>query len=324
MKRDNQNILLLSAGRRVELLSAFRKELKLRNLSSSLFATDLNPEMSAACHLADKSFALPRVTVEGYIEELLALCQRHSVGLVVPTIDTELLGLAQHRDRFADLGINVVISDEALIRVCRDKRLTHKLFERLKIDTPRHFEINQLTFPCFAKPYDGSRSIGAAKISHESDLTYEMRSNPKLMFMEYIDDSFEEFTVDAYFDREGYLKCLVPRHRLEVRDGEISKGVTRKHHVYSYLADKLGKIEGARGCLTLQLFAKLVENRYAALEINPRFGGGYPLSYFSGAKYPGWLIDEYILDQEISFFDEWEADLMMLRYDAQVIVHGIS
>lgn len=323
MKVNNHNILLLSAGRRVELLGAFRQELKKRNLSSLLFATDLNPEMSAACHLADQSFALPRVTNDGYIEELLALCQRQRVGLVVPTIDTELLGLAQQRVRFAELGINVVISDEELIRVCRDKRLTTELFKNLKIETPKLYEISHLNYPCFAKPYDGSRSIGAAKLSHESDLTFEMRSNPKMMYMEFIGDSFEEYTVDAYFDREGCFKCLVPRHRLEVRDGEISKGVTRKHHVYSYLIDKLDKIEGARGCLTVQLFANLDENRYAALEINPRFGGGYPLSYFSGANYPGWLIDEYILNKDISFFDEWEADLMMLRYDAQVLVHNV-
>lgn len=324
MKKNNHNVLLLSAGRRVELLGAFRHELNKRNLSSSLFAADLNPEMSAACHLADQSFALPRVTSEGYIEELLALCQRQQVGLVVPTIDTELLGLAQQRVRFAELGIHIVISDEAFIRVCRDKRLTTQLFKDLKIDTPQLFETSHLTFPCFAKPYDGSRSIGAAKISHESDLTDEIRSNPKMMFMEFIDDSFEEFTVDAYFDREGCFKCLVPRHRLEVRDGEISKGVTRKHHVYSYLIERLDKIEGARGCLTVQLFANLAQNRYAALEINPRFGGGYPLSYFSGANYPGWLIDEYLLNKEVSFFDEWEADLMMLRYDSQVMVRDVS
>lgn len=72
-----------------------------------------------------------------------------------------------------------------------------------------------------------------------------MRDDPKMMFMEFIDQSFEEYTVDAYYDHKGILKCLVPRHRLEVRDGEINKGVTRKHHVYEYLIDKLAKIKGA-------------------------------------------------------------------------------
>jgi carbamoyl-phosphate synthase large subunit len=235
------------------------------------------------------------------MDELLALCLEHKVGLVVPTIDTELLGLAEQRDRFAAEGIDLVISDEALVRVCRDKRLTAQLFNSVGIDVPKILDRQQLTFPCFAKPYDGSRSVGAAKLSQATDLSDGMRDDPKLMFMEFIDQTFDEYTVDAYYDRMGVLKCLVPRHRLEVRDGEINKGVTRKHHVYEYLIGKLGNIKGARGCLTVQLFAHLHEKRYAALEINPRFGGGFPLSFAAGANYPGWLIDEYLLQKEIAY-----------------------
>jgi carbamoyl-phosphate synthase large subunit len=323
MKSNKPNVLLLSAGRRVELIKAFKQELHLRGLNSLMFATDLKPEMSAACQLADQVFALPRVTAHGYMDELLALCLKHKVGLVVPTIDTELLSLAEQRDRFAAEGIDLVISDEALVRVCRDKRLTAQLFNSVGIDVPKILDRQQLTFPCFAKPYDGSRSVGAAKLSQATDLSDGMRDDPKLMFMEFIDQTFEEYTVDAYYDRMGVLKCLVPRHRLEVRDGEINKGITRKQHVYEYLIGKLGNIKGARGCLTVQLFAHPHEKRYAALEINPRFGGGFPLSFAAGANYPGWLIDEYLLQKEIAYFDGWTSDLMMLRYDAHVLVRDV-
>lgn len=323
MKSNKPNVLLLSAGRRVELIKAFMQELHLRDLNSLMFATDLKPEMSAACQLADQAFALPRVTTSGYMEELLALCLERKVGLVVPTIDTELLGLAEQRDRFAAEGIDLVISDAALVRVCRDKRLTAQLFNSVGIDVPKILDRQQLTFPCFAKPYDGSRSVGAAKLSQAADLSDGMRDDPKLMFMEFIDQTFEEYTVDAYYDRMGVLKCLVPRHRLEVRDGEINKGVTRQHHVYEYLVGKLARINGARGCLTIQLFAHPNEKRYAALEINPRFGGGFPLSYAAGANYPGWLIDEYLLHKEIGFSDSWTPNLMMLRYDAHVLVSDV-
>ena len=320
MKSNKPNVLLLSAGRRVELIKAFKQELHLRGLQSLVLATDLSPEMSPACQSADQAFAVPRVTAPGYMDELLSLCLQHKVGLVVPTIDTELTGLAEQRDKFAAQGIDLVISDVALVHVCRDKRLTAQLFNSAGIDVPKILDRQQLTFPCFAKPYDGSRSVGAAKLSHAADLSDGMREDPKLMFMEFFDQTYEEYTVDAYYDRLGVLKCAVPRHRLEVRDGEISKGVTRKHHVYEYLIGKLAKINGARGCLTLQLFAHPQENRYAALEINPRFGGGFPLSYAAGANYPGWLIDEYLLQKEIGFFDAWTPDLIMLRYDAHVLV----
>lgn len=319
--KSKRNVLLLSAGRRVELLEAFRRELAARGMASLVLAGDLRPSMSAACQSADKALELPRVTEPGYEDHLLEVCVRHGVGLVVPTIDTELLGLSQVRCRFADEGVQLVVSDADLVRRCRDKRETALLFQSLGIDVPKILHRDELSFPCFAKPYDGSRSIGAAKLTSTEELTDSMKNDQKLMFMEYMDHSYEEYTVDAYFDRTGEMRCLVPRHRLEVRDGEISKGVTRRNHVYTYLRERLSHVPGGRGCLTVQIFAKPCGTRYAALEINPRFGGGYPLSYSAGANYPGWLIDEYLLDRPVSFFEGWEADLMMLRYDAKVLVH---
>ena len=324
MQINKQNVLLLSAGRRVELIKAFRLELKKRNLPSLIFAADLNPNKSAACQVSDQSFGLPHVTSLDYLDELFALCQEKNIGLVVPTIDTELLLLAKQRERFEASGINLIVSDEAFVRVCRDKRLTANLFESMNVGVPKILDRNHLSFPCFVKPYDGSRSVGAMKLSQATDLSEVMLKNSKLMFMEFIGDDFDEYSVDAYYNREGILKCLVPRHRLEVRDGEISKGVTRKHQVYEYLVKKIAKIEGARGCLTIQLFAHRKNEIYAALEINPRFGGGYPLSYASGALYPGWLIDEYIFQKEISFFSDWTSNLMMLRYDAHVLVADVN
>lgn len=324
MNKDKTNVLILSAGRRVELIQEFQREIATRSLAAVVCATDLNPNLSAACQSAEKSFAVPRATDEGYMEHLLELCIKERIGLVVPTIDTELLGLARARESFSREGIHLVVSDEALIQQCRDKRETARLFADLGIAVPEIMSREKLSFPCFAKPYDGSRSVGAKKLERANDLTGAMLADPKLMFMEYMDSSYDEYTVDVYFDAEGSLCCLVPRHRLEVRDGEISKGVTRKNDVYEYLLERLANVQGARGCITLQLFAQPQGSRYAGLEINPRFGGGYPLSYAAGANYPGWLIDEYLLKCRIPFFDGWESNLLMLRYDAQVLVSEFS
>lgn len=324
MKTGGPNVLILSAGRRVELVQAFRTELKARLPGSMVMATEMGPDLSAACQVADKSFRVPRVTDPGYYDLLLDLCLREEIGLAVPTIDTELLDLARHRERFAAQGVTLLVSDEALVAACRDKRETAKLFADIGVDSPRILDRDALEFPCFAKPYDGSRSVGAAHLSTAGRLTPEIRADPKMMFMEFIDGSHREFTVDAYFDRQGEMKCLVPRERLEVRDGEVSKGVTRRGHVYDYLKDRLSKLKGARGCLTVQLFAKPDGTRHVALEINPRFGGGFPLTYAAGGNYPGWLIDEWLLDREAPVFNSWEADLLMLRYDAKVLVRGQS
>lgn len=318
------NLLLLSAGRRVELAQSFQAEVRARGLDSRVLATDLKPHLSAACQVADAAIAAPRVTEPGYIDFLLDTCKAQGVRLVVPTIDTELLLLAAHREAFTAEGIHLIVSDESLVRACRDKRKTAALFGELGIDTPQIYERSAIAYPCFAKPYDGSCSVGAMMVEHADMVSDAMLADERMMFMELIDSSHPEFTVDAYYDRSGSLACMVPRERIEVRGGEVSKGATRRHFVYEYLLPKMRALKGARGCITLQLFAKKETNRFAALEINPRFGGGYPLSYSAGANYPGWLIDEYLLDRQVSFHDKWEADLMMLRYDAKVLIHGAT
>lgn len=321
MKRNN--ILILSAGRRVELVQDFQSEAKRFSESMKVFTADLLPHMSSACHVSDGAFAVPMIADDTYIDSILELALSQNIGLIIPTIDTELLKLAHARDKFEEAGIHIVISDSELITVCRDKRLTINLFADYGIDTPEIYDRDNLTFPCFAKPYDGSRAVGAARLDKPSDLTAEMAANPKLMFSRLIDieNEFSEFTVDMYYDRQGRLKCAIPRERLEVRSGEVSKGITRKNALYRILLEKMSVLKGARGCITAQFFMSKTDDRLYGIEINPRFGGGFPLTYAAGGNYPGWLIREYLLGEEIPFTDDWEDKLMMLRYDAKVLVH---
>jgi carbamoyl-phosphate synthase large subunit len=320
---SRQNILILSAGRRVELVQAFQAECRKRLPDAFVGALDLKPELSSACQVAAKQYAGPRVSDPGYVQFLADLCAQESIGLVVPTIDTELLVLSQNKDRFAQSGTTLVVSNTDLISQCRDKRRTADVFNMLDIGTPKIFDRNAIIFPCFAKPYDGSSGIDASRIEAEADITKAMDANTRMMFMELVDIvNYKEFTVDAYFDRGGTLKSMVPRERIETRAGEISKGITRRGDLSTWLRPKLAGLNGAIGCITLQLFANADFTDFKAIEINPRFGGGYPLSYAAGANFPGWLIDEYLLGVAPEFSDDWESDLLMLRYDAKVLVHG--
>jgi carbamoyl-phosphate synthase large subunit len=315
------NVLFLSVGRRVELVQAFKAELHSRGLSTKIFATDLRPSLSPACQIVDVAVSAPRVTELGYIDFLLDLCRKNSITLVIPTIDTELLLLALHREDFEAYGINIIISSSSLVSACRDKRKTSLFFKEHGIETPEIYERTKIKVPCFSKPFNGSCSVGALAITDKTMLTEALLADETIMFMELVDNSHAEFTVDAYYSRVGELICLVPRQRLEVRGGEVSKGVTRAGAVYDYLLPRMRGIEGARGCITLQIFVNEAVGSFYALEINPRFGGGFPLSYAARANYPGWLIDEYILGRSLSFFDSWERNLMMLRYDAKILVH---
>lgn len=317
------NVLLSSAGRRVSLARAFKAELAGIGGGGKLFATDLQPDLSAACHVADASFAVPRATDPGFIDRLLEICVDQAVALVIPTIDTELLILAENRHRFAEVGTEVSISEPALIRNCRDKRLTSDLMNRHGIRTPAIMSKDSPQFPLFVKPYDGSLSKDTFAISGPADLTDYHRSNEKLMFMEYIDPGeHAEYTVDMYYTSKHVLACAVPRLRMEVRSGEISKGRTIKGPLLDCLKERFGELDGARGCLTAQFFVNVRTGEAIGIEINPRFGGGFPLSYRAGANYPGWLLGECLGHDPQSYWEDWEDRLVMLRYDDEIIVHA--
>ncbi|MDF1641268.1 ATP-grasp domain-containing protein [Thalassolituus oleivorans] len=315
------NILISSAGRRVELVRSFQDSVKRLSLNAKIICTDIEPDFSSACQISDLAVKVPRVNSSDYIKQLLEICKLYNVGMIVPTIDTELLVLSKNRDIFELNGINIVVSDYQLVSDCRDKRATANVFSSLDIDQPEIYDVNSIVFPCFCKPYDGSCSIGAFPLYHEMMLTPEILANEKNMFMELVDSDYCEYTVDAYYNIEGILCCVVPRERIEVRGGEVSKGITRKDFVYAYLCSRLGRISGARGCITFQFFVNVETQSLKALEINPRFGGGYPLTHSAGAPYSEWLIREYFLGEKIDFFDSWTANLLMLRYDASVLVY---
>lgn len=316
------NILITSAGQRVSLVQAFKTELRQFVADGKVLTVDLNPILAPACHVSDGYFQVPRVTDPSYIDTLLNICLENHIKLIVPTIDTELLVLSEHIERFRAQGIAISVSDMALVQKCRDKRLTHELFSEYGIEIPKQFERDNLQFPLFAKPYNGSLSKGIFVAKSAVDLTEESLNNPELLFMEYISpEEYDEYTVDCYYDKHSQLKCVVPRKRIFVRAGEINKGVTRKNEIVRIFSEKLDRLQGARGCLTVQVFFHKTEKRVLGIEINPRFGGGYPLSYLARANYPQWLIKEYLFNENVPAFGDWEDNLLMLRYDAEVLVH---
>ncbi|EPR69726.1 hypothetical protein ADIWIN_4001 [Winogradskyella psychrotolerans RS-3] len=319
------NILITSAGRRVSLIRSFQKEINKINKDSKVFATDADPILSAACQIADGFFKVPRLDAPDYISVLINFCKTHNISLIVPTIDTELLELAKNKEKFKQEGIEVVISSVDFVSKCRNKRVIHQFFESHNVSVAKEYEKDNYSLPLFIKPIDGSRSVDTYLIRTKEDLTDYHFSNEKLMFLEYIDhEEYDEFTCDLYFSKDHILKCVVPRKRIEVRDGEVYKALTVRNSLVPYIKKNLNKINGAVGCLTAQFFLHKDDNeKIYAIEINPRFGGGYPLSYLSGANFTKWIIEEYLYDKSIEEkFDAWESDLLMIRYDDEVLVHG--
>lgn len=315
------NILITSAGQRVALVKDFQETLKQFFPDGKVYTTDMNPKLAPAAYVSDGCFEVPRCTSEDYIESLQMICLGNGIGMIVPTIDTELAILSANKEIFAKQGITVSVSDYDFVMMCRDKRNTGEFFEKHSIRVPKAIDKYHPTFPLFAKPYDGSLSTNLHYIKNAEELTEEILNDPKLLFMEYIDKAvYKEYTIDMYYGRDHKVKCIVPRERIKIRAGEINKGLTEKEPLTSYLYERLETIEGCIGCICIQVFLNPGTEDVVGIEINPRFGGGYPQTYAAGGNYAENLIREYFLGEDIQYKDDWKDHLLMLRYDDAVYV----
>ena len=318
----DKNILITSVGKRVSLVRIFQEALRKLSLQAKVYTTDMKPEMAPAGFVSDGCFKVPRVTDDNYINRLIDICYTNNIGLIIPTIDTELALLAENKSLLREKGVEVIVSSIDFVCACRDKRKTSALFQQLDICIPEIRDKYHPKFPLFAKPYDGSLSKDIYVIRNSEELTPEIMQHPKLIFMEYIDKTqYKEFTVDMYYGKDNKVKAIIPRERVEIRAGEINKGYTRKNHLVSFLKERMDYIPGVVGCICIQLFYNEMTHKVFGIEINPRFGGGYPLSYYAGANFPEFLLREYFLNESLSYTDGWKDNTLMLRYDSEVIIY---
>lgn len=325
MPRTRDNILISCAGRRVALVRHFLQDVTTLGVKSRVLTSDVHPQLSAACNISDAAFRVPAVADEAFNEEFLTLLEAEGIGIVLPTIDPELSVYAAAAANPATIGTSFVISERPFIERAADKTRTPLLFDEVGVTSPHAIAPDNVVYPCFVKPRAGSSSIDVHVVCSPDDLREEYLTDPSYLIQEYIDPSdYDEFTIDLYYSRDSQLKCLVPRLRLETRAGEISKGLTVRDALYNQLRDQFAVWQGARGPLAVQVFANKDRSRILGIEVNARFGGGFPLSYQAGAHYPEWLIREYLLGEELSFFDGWREDLLMLRYDEAVYLNGTS
>lgn len=317
------NILITSAGRRVSLVKAFKSSSEFLGTNSKVFITDLNLKRSPAKYFADDSFRTGLFSDPSYIDRLLEICLENSISVVIPTLDTELVLLAKSKSRFNANGIDIVISDLYLIEILRDKITTNTFFASLNVKTPIIYNKDNLKFPVFLKPLTGSNSKGIYRAENINEVKPSDLVSENMMILENIDNSiYDEYTIDLYYDQYSALKCVVPRIRLKVVGGESNQGVTRKNEVLDYVKGRFSFLEGAIGCLTLQVFSnKLNPLDIIGIEINPRFGGGYPFSLNAGANFPEFIIREYILKEHIEYFDKWKNNCLNIRYENEIVIN---
>ncbi|MHC4148258.1 MAG: ATP-grasp domain-containing protein [Planctomycetota bacterium] len=318
---DNLSVLFTCIGRRVSLLNSFGAAGRDLKINLSLLGTDTT-ELSSALQLCDKKFLVKPVTHRDYVSQLLAIVKANSVKLLVPTIDTDLLLLAKHKPKFAAAGCCVLISEPTVVDICQDKRKTYRFLLKNGFDTPVTLSIRtalskkKLKWPCFLKPWDGNASRGTAKVNNRKELLSFANRIPNPICQEFINGS--EHTCDVYVDFNMKVRCVVPRKRIEVRAGEVSKGrIVKDTHIMTEAARLVETLRAGPGVITLQLFLT-PDKKVKFIEINPRFGGGVPLAVKAGANFPKWILQELLGRKTNIRFDGFKDNLVMLRYDGEV------
>jgi len=315
------NILFCCIGRRVSLLKSFQNAARQLKIKALMLGTDTTP-LSSALQLCDKSFLVKPVTHRDYLRQLLRIVKANNVKLLVPTVDLDLKLLSRNKAKFAAMGCRVLVSEPNVIDICQDKRKTYRFLTKNGFDTPITMSSRtalakkSIKMPCFLKPWDGYASRGNAVVKNRKDLAFFAKKIPNAICQEFIDGT--EFTCDAYVDFDMKVRCVVPRKRIQVRAGEVSKGqIVKNPLIMKQAAQLVQKLNAGPGVITIQLFLT-PDKKIKFIEINPRFGGGAPLSIKAGADFPKWILSELFAKKTNIRFDTFKDKLIMLRYDGEV------
>lgn len=289
-EQNKINILLSSIGRRVELVRAFRQAYQSLRLKGHIIALDIDP-LAPALQLVDRPYIVPRLHSPEYIPTLVDICKREQVDVIFPLIDPDIPVLARHRDLIEASGTRLAVVPTEAAAITADKWLTYRFFLSLDLPTPRswlpkHCEPTEGEYPLFIKPRSGSAAQHTFKVHDARELAFFSDYVPEPLIQEYLPGP--EITTDVICDLDGQTLGVVSRQRIEVRWGEVAKGVTIYDRGISDACLKIAKALPAIGPITVQCIMK--DDVPYFTEINARMGGGLPLGIAAGADSPRWLL----------------------------------
>ena len=276
-------ILFTGVGRRIELLQAFRNAALVLNKNLKIYGADMAGTAPALAY-CDYVRRIVAMKDPSYIDNLLAICEQDKLDLVIPTINTDLLVLSENKDRFEKIGTKVMISNPDKFRICRNKNITSQFFVDCGLHAPmpvNNRKEYKSGYPAFIKPKDGSSSINAFKVENEAELEIYAAQGDDYIVQPFI--SGREYTIDIFCDWHGTPISIVPRERVQVRAEEVLKTQIFMDETMIEESKTLCKASKPCGPMTVQLIRDDKGIDWF-IEINPRFGGGAPLSMKAGAR----------------------------------------
>lgn len=305
------NILLTSVGRRAYMVKYFKDvdgvdEVHVCN----------SDDKTVAFHYADKSVISPLIYDDNYIPFLLNYCLENKIDIVISLFDIDLLVLAKNKKEFEKIGTRVIVSDPELVEICNDKWKSYLFLKENGFNTPKTYlsledtinaiDSGEIRYPVIVKPRFGCGSIAMSIAEDEMALLYYFRRNTRAINKSYlkyesssVDEKIiyqeclagQEYGVDIINDLNGNFQNAIAKKKIAMRAGETDIAELVCEPKISDEARRLGKITKHIANMDVDMF--LVNGVPYVLEMNARFGGGYPFSHMGGCNLPQAIVDWY-------------------------------
>lgn len=312
------NILILSAGTRNKIVQYFVKTL---NGTGKVIATDMS-NLAPAIYEADKYYIVPKMTAPEYLDVVLDICKKEEITGVLSLIDPELSLLAENREKFEAIGTTVIGSSYALCEMSLDKFQMYSWLEthgyrcaKSYMDKDAFYadvDAGVITYPVFVKPARGSASISISKVYDRETVELLFAHEDGLMIQEFLDG--QEIGADVYIDMVSHeVVSIFTKKKLKMRAGETDKAVSFQDEKLFALIEQFVKDAGYNGQIDIDIFD--VNGEYYISEVNPRFGGGYPHAFESGADHMKFIINN--LDGKVNecSIGEYNEGIYMMKYN---------
>jgi carbamoyl-phosphate synthase large subunit len=299
-------VLFTCAGQRVDIVTAFGRA------GAMTVATDINPLAPALYH-ADRYELVRRVDDPGYVSQLAALIEKHDVSLVVPLTDLDQVTLALARDV---LGAAVLLPPAEVVERMGDKYLAHETFERLGIPTPPSWLPESIPsavdFPALVKAREGFGSRHIYRANDREELDFHLARTPVASFVQACCLG-EEFSIDVFCDFQGRCLNAIPRTMIESKGGESIKGITIKDPELIEYGRRVAEALPIWGPANIQCFRE-ADGVLLVTDVNPRFGGAFPLPHAAGSRYPELAIALANGEQPEPTVGEFREGVVMTRF----------
>lgn len=331
----NLNVLFTCAGRRNYLINYFKEVI---GNEGKVFAADMTLSAPAMVD-ADVAILVPNIYSTEYIENLKSIIKKHDIKAVISLNDLELPILAKHKADLEACGAKVIVSSEKVIDITFDKLKTFNFLSDIGLETPRTYttleaaekalDNNEINFPLVVKPRWGSASIGInfPQSKEELNLAFKLqkiklsRSILNTVSKQDIDHAIliqekvggTEYGLDIVNDFEGNYFGTFAREKFSMRGGETDKAISRIDSRIEELGAKISKHLKHLGSLDCDIF--VTEDKLYVLELNPRFGGGYPFSHEAGINTAAIYIEWLKGNKNVSHLNNFKSGMLFSKCD---------